>query len=804
VAAGIAVGVRAARGLSRLIETLLYGLQPNNLSTIAGVVAPMTGIALVAAIAPARLAFGPDRGAALRVERPAADWPLACNMYSGGREISFNRGDHMKKFPSCLAGSVAILTLLAPSAAAQITKVVNAASFTSDNSFAPGTIITIRGNNLANTTAAAPDPFKLPATLGGVTVSVGGVQSVLFYVSPTQVNAQIPAAVTLGVKTLSLTSPAGAFTAQIQIAQGGSPGIFSLGGTGTRDGAILNAVTFARGPFSVTTLGQPTYLAIYATGLDLSSMPKVTINGVSLPVLFTGPAPGFTGLQQINVKLLEQLAGAGRVDMMIATGGGRTTNVVEIEILPSPGQVPFAPSRENQSRNRELAALAWVPGTSLALLTDENDDVVRVIDIKAKKVIRTITLPEGAEPIAVAVDSAGKMAVVAERGRDRAAVLDLTTFKVLSPEIPLGQTGKAASGPAAVSIVANNVGLVANSDTDNVSVLNLSTLSVIGLVEVGRAPRGIGSEIGAGGKLLAYVTNQNDGTISVIDVAGLTVLNTWKLGVNVRPQSILVLPGLGVGVVTEPSSRETGRVLLVNLNTGAILDDVDVNPDRSGGSSEIAFFNNTVYFANQSGGSVTAAKLATTPLKLTSETNIKAGIGVRALAIDQLDKLLLVTNQGSGEVVLIDLNTNKIVGRINGVRGEMEDDDDNDDHDDRDRAANAPAITSLTPNNGKAGTSFPMTIAGKNFTGATEVIFLDPDDERGRGNDNSSGHGHGPSARKDPAFTVTGLQVVGASQIGIRVAIANNAGKGARVVRVLTPNGESSLALSPTNKFTVE
>jgi hypothetical protein len=134
----------------------------------------------------------------------------------------------------------------------------------------------------------------------------------------------------------------------------------------------------------------------------------------------------------------------------------------------------------------------------------------------------------------------------------------------------------------------------------------------------------------------------------------------------------------------------------------------------------------------------------------------------------------------------------------------MEDDDDNDDHDDRDRAANAPAITSLTPNNGKAGTSFPMTIAGKNFTGATEVIFLDPDDERGRGNDNSSGHGHGPSARKDPAFTVTGLQVVGASQIGIRVAIANNAGKGARVVRVLTPNGESSAALSPANKFSVE
>jgi uncharacterized protein (TIGR03437 family) len=717
---------------------------------------------------------------------------------------------------------VVIFTLLLPPAAAQITKVVNAASFTSNNTFVPGTIITIRGNNLANTTASASDPLQPPKTLGGVTVSVGGVQSVLFYVSPTQINTQVPTSVTTGAKTLSLSSPAGTFTAQIEIVQAGSPGIFSLGGTGTGEGAILNAVTFDRGPFSVTTLGQPTYLAVYATGLDLTSIPKVTINGVSLPVLFAGWAPGFTGLQQINVKLLDQLAGAGRVDMMITTGG-KTTNVVEIVIVPSPGQGPFAPSGENQSRSRELAALAWVrvAGVSLALLTDENDDVVRVIDIQAKKVIRTIALAEGAEPVAIAVDAAGTMALVAERGRDRAAVLNLANFTV-SGEIPLGPVGTAASGPVAVSIVAANVGLVANSDTDNVSVLNLPTASsapgttatVIGLVKVGRAPRGIGSGIGEKGELLAYVTNQSDGTISVIDVVNRTVLKTLELGVDVRPQSILILPlpWRNIAVVTEPSSRETGRVMLVDLNNGAILADVDVNPDRSGGSSDIAFFNNTVYFANQSAGSVTAAPLSppppsTTPPKFTSETTIKAGIGARALAIDAFDKLLLVTNQGSGEVVLIDLETNKIVDRINGVRGEMEvDGNQHDDHGDRSLAANAPAITSLTPSTGKAGTSFSMTISGKNFTGATEVIFVDPDKQpgRGNGNGNSSGHGNGPSGGKDAAFTVSGLKVDSASHISISVAIAANASKGDRVVQVLTPNGESSLVLSQTNKFTVE
>lgn len=714
----------------------------------------------------------------------------------------------MKRIPNWLTGSVVIFALLAPPAAAQITKVVNGASFTSNNTFSPGTIITVRGSNLANTTAAAPDPLAPPITLGGVTVTIGGVGSVLFYVSPTQINTQIPALMPLGTKTLSVTSPAGTFTTQIEVVQAGTPGIFSMGGTGTRDGAVLNAVTFALGPFSVTTLGQPTYLAVYATGLDFSSTPKVTINGVSLPVLFTGPAPGFVGLQQINVKLLEQLAGAGRVGMMITTASGKTTNVVEIEILPSPGQGPFAPSRENQSRSRELSAIAWVPTTSLALLTDENDDVVRVIDIKAKKVIKTITLAEGAEPVAITVDGAGKKALVAERGLDKVAVIDLASFTV-SDGIALGFGGKAASGPVAVSILGTtNIGLVANSDTGNVSILNLTTPpSVIGLVQVGSAPRGISSEV-SGSLLLAYVTNQNDGTISVIDVANAKVVNTWNLGDDVRPQSILVvLPG--IGVVTEPGKRETGRVMVVDLKTGAILTDVDVNPDKSGGSSEIAFFltNNTIYFNNQSGGSVTAAKvtsLVPPPPKLSLET-IKTGIGARALAVDTLDKLLLVTNQGSGEVVLIDLETNKIAGRINGVRGEMEEgEDEHDDHSDRDRSANVPVINTVSPNKGTRGNTLnSVVITGKNFTGATAVVFVDPESVPGHGNGQSGEHGRGPASRNDPGFTVTNLQAT-ATQVTVKVAIAANASKGDRIIRVMTPNGETSSKMSQVNTFTVE
>jgi predicted permease len=68
VAVGIAIGIPIALGLSRYIETLLYGLTPNDALTIAAVAVLMVAIALVAAIAPSRRAAGVDPLRALRYE----------------------------------------------------------------------------------------------------------------------------------------------------------------------------------------------------------------------------------------------------------------------------------------------------------------------------------------------------------------------------------------------------------------------------------------------------------------------------------------------------------------------------------------------------------------------------------------------------------------------------------------------------------------------------------------------------------------------------------------------------------------
>ena len=70
-----------------------------------------------------------------------------------------------------------------------ITAVRNAASYT--NGFVPGNLVSVFGTNLA-TRAEAAATLPLPTTLAGTTVKFGGVPAFLLYVSPTQVNLQVP------------------------------------------------------------------------------------------------------------------------------------------------------------------------------------------------------------------------------------------------------------------------------------------------------------------------------------------------------------------------------------------------------------------------------------------------------------------------------------------------------------------------------------------------------------------------------------------------------------------------------------
>ena len=111
-----------------------------------------------------------------------------------------------------------------------------------------------------------------------------------------------------------------------------SPVLFSLSGDGQAQGAILHA-----GTARVVTASDPgvpgEVLEIYGTGLRHRSVipPQVAIGGRLAEIRYFGKAPGFTGLNQVNVRVPSGIV-AGPAVLVRLTYLGRPSNAVTIGV----------------------------------------------------------------------------------------------------------------------------------------------------------------------------------------------------------------------------------------------------------------------------------------------------------------------------------------------------------------------------------------------------------------------------------------------------------------------------------------
>jgi uncharacterized protein (TIGR03437 family) len=168
---------------------------------------------------------------------------------------------------------------------------------------APGSLFSIYGTGLAPAPEAA-GAFPLPFQLGGLTVTVNGAAAPLLYVSPGQVNAQVPYDTAPGPVTIAVMRAGQVIaTANVTI-QAAAPGLFLLAGRA----AVLNPGGGILSAF-VTGLGavQPAIPEGQAASADplayTAATVTATINGIDAPVQFAGLAPGFAGLYQVNLKI---------------------------------------------------------------------------------------------------------------------------------------------------------------------------------------------------------------------------------------------------------------------------------------------------------------------------------------------------------------------------------------------------------------------------------------------------------------------------------------------------------------------
>jgi len=122
--------------------------------------------------------------------------------------------------------------------------VTNAASY-SPNGVAPGGLVALWGNNLASGVATAPaGVYPWPQTIAGTSVTMNGLPAPLYFVSPGQVNAQVPFELAPGSAMAEVTSPAGVTTWIPTTVQTAGPGIFTLNASGSGDAALLDAQTY--------------------------------------------------------------------------------------------------------------------------------------------------------------------------------------------------------------------------------------------------------------------------------------------------------------------------------------------------------------------------------------------------------------------------------------------------------------------------------------------------------------------------------------------------------------------------------
>ena len=227
--------------------------------------------------------------------------------------------------------------------------VVNAASFATGG-VVPGAIATIFGTNLTSQTGInLTSGLPLPTKFLNVSVKVNGTPAALFAVDNVNGQQQINFQVPWEAKGTAMIEVAngGSTSAPVNVpVLGAQPGIINYTSGGLTFGAILHQ------NFQLADTAHPAKpgetVLIYCTGLGAVNSPPadgaasngqttvakpvVAIGGNVAPVSFSGLAPEFVGLYQVNVEVPTLAAsGNARVSMVIAGGGNSNIVLLPIE-----------------------------------------------------------------------------------------------------------------------------------------------------------------------------------------------------------------------------------------------------------------------------------------------------------------------------------------------------------------------------------------------------------------------------------------------------------------------------------------
>jgi uncharacterized protein (TIGR03437 family) len=233
--------------------------------------------------------------------------------------------------------------------------VIGASQFGAFPAIAPGSWIEIYGANLASSVANWPSTLPngmSPTTLNGTTVTIGGLSAFIDYVSPTQVNVQVPSGVGTGPQQMIVATGAGqsaAYTITVNGTEAGllAPATFKVGTTQYVaalhvDGTYVMPVGAVSGITSSPAVPGET-ITMYGVGFgpvnqtpaipagqtttglnSLTTAFSMLFGSAQASLQYSGLEPGYIGLYQFNVVVPPSLAASNAVPVTFILGNANS------------------------------------------------------------------------------------------------------------------------------------------------------------------------------------------------------------------------------------------------------------------------------------------------------------------------------------------------------------------------------------------------------------------------------------------------------------------------------------------------
>jgi uncharacterized protein (TIGR03437 family) len=172
--------------------------------------------------------------------------------------------------------------------------------------------------------------LPLPLDIGGASATVNGVSAPLYYVSPGQINVQVPYETGTGRAVLGVNNNGQVASFPFSVAPA-APGLFTAA-----DGSLIPSATARQGQGAVAYItgdgDTTTFLITGASppaGTAASRLPRprlpvtVTVGGLAATVSFAGTPAGLVGISQVNFTVPATVP-IGAQPVIVSVGGVRT------------------------------------------------------------------------------------------------------------------------------------------------------------------------------------------------------------------------------------------------------------------------------------------------------------------------------------------------------------------------------------------------------------------------------------------------------------------------------------------------